>query len=262
MYGNAIPWQTTQLTPNLGKLDSTDDMRPGLGLAGLNNLRAFTRRGGLLITAMDTSDLAVSFNLTQGVSLQRPQRLKLVGTVLRSKLVDPTSPIAYGYSDALSVYEDDGYIFNLSNVAGGRGGRRAPGNERETGRGTPDDPDVTQGRPPAEVPEEPRAEVWQALPLTDEQRRNNPYVIPPAERPRVVWRYADARDLFVSGLLDNGGEIAQHAAVIDVPVERGHVVLFSNNPVWRGETQGSYFLVFNAILNFDNLNAGRKLDER
>ena len=88
------------------------------------------------------------------------------------------------------------------------------------------------------------------------------YVIPPAMRPRVVLRYGDARDLLVSGLLDQGGELAQHAAVLDVPVERGHVLLFSNNPVWRGETHGSYFLVFNAILNFDNLNAGRKLDQK
>ncbi|MDT7541882.1 MAG: hypothetical protein QOE33_1786 [Acidobacteriota bacterium] len=261
MYGNAIPWKKTELTPNL-TIDSTDDMRPGLGLSGINNLRAFTRRGGLLITTMDTSDLAISFQLTQGVSLQRPQRMKLVGSILRSRLVDQTSPIAYGYNDLLALYEDDGYIFNLSNLAGGRGGRRASTNERETGRGTADDPDTVQGRPPAEVPETPHAETWQALPITDEQRRNNPYVIPPAERPRVILRYADTRDLFVSGLLDNGGEIAQHAAVIDVPTERGHVLLFSNNPIWRGETQGSYFLVFNAILNFDNLNAGRKLDEK
>jgi hypothetical protein len=78
----------------------------------------------------------------------------------------------------------------------------------------------------------------------------------------VVLRYADAKDLLVSGLVDGGSEIAQHAAVIDVPVEKGHVVFFSNNPIWRGETQGSYFLVFNAILNFDNLNAGRKLDAK
>ena len=146
-------------------------------------------------------------------------------------------------------------------MAGGRGGRRPP-TERETGRGTTEDPDVVQGRPPVEVPEQPKAEVWEALPLTDEQRRNNPYVIPPAERPRVILRYADPRDLFVSGLLDNGVEIAQHAAVVDVPVGGGHVLLFSNNPVWRGETHGSYFLVFNAILNFDNLNAGRTLDAR
>jgi hypothetical protein len=76
----------------------------------------------------------------------------------------------------------------------------------------------------------------------------------------VVLRWGDARDLLVSGLLDGGSEIAQHPAVIDVPSGKGHVVLFSNNPFWRGETQGSYFLVFNAILNFDNLNAGRKLD--
>jgi len=40
------------------------------------------------------------------------------------------------------------------------------------------------------------------------------------------------------------------------------VILFSNNPMWRGETQGSYALVFNAILNFDQLDAGRKLDPR
>jgi hypothetical protein len=48
--------------------------------------------------------------------------------------------------------------------------------------------------------------------------------------------------------------------VVDVPVQKGHVVLFANNPVYRGETIGSYFLVFNTILNWDNLNAGRKLD--
>jgi len=39
-------------------------------------------------------------------------------------------------------------------------------------------------------------------------------------------------------------------------------VLFANNPMWRGETIGSYFLVFNALLNYDRLDAGRKLDTR
>ena len=55
-------------------------------------------------------------------------------------------------------------------------------------------------------------------------------VIPPAQRPRVVLRYGDARDLLVSGLLDGGAEIAQRPMVVDVPVDKGHVVLFSNNP--------------------------------
>ena len=43
---------------------------------------------------------------------------------------------------------------------------------------------------------------------------------------------------------------------------KGHVVLFANNPIYRGETIGGYFMVFNTILNFDNLDAGRKLDTR
>jgi hypothetical protein len=110
-----------------------------------------------------------------------------------------------------------------------------------------------------DAPEPPKAESWEALPLTEEQRRNPIYVIPPAQRPRTIVRYGDAKDLLVSGLLEGAGDIAQHPAVVDVPVEKGHVVLFSNNPIWRGETLGSYFLVFNAILNFDQLGAGRTL---
>ena len=50
--------------------------------------------------------------------------------------------------------------------------------------------------------------------------------------------------------------------VVDAPLGKGHVILFANNPVYRGETIGSYFLVFNTLLNFDHLDAGRKLDTR
>ncbi len=261
MWGNALPWKTTELTPNLGKIDSTDDMRPGLGYSGLMNLQKFTQEGGLFIGVMDTAELAVTAGFTPGLSIARQQRLKAIGVVLRSKVVDATSPIAYGYGDSLAIYTLNGPIFNLSNTVGGGGGRQRSAS-RTSGRGTPDDPDTVQGRPPVEAPEMPTAEVWQAMPLTDEQRRNATRVIPPAMRPRVVFRYADNKELFVSGLLDGGDEIAQHAMVVDVPSGQGHIVVFSNNPIWRGQTKGSYFQVFNAIMNFDNLNAGRKLDEK
>ena len=262
MWGNPLPWKTTSLTPNLGKIDSTDDMRPGLGWSGVTNLENFVRAGGLLISVADTANFAVTTGFTAGVSIQPPQHLKVTGSILRSEFVDAASPIAYGYGDALSVYTYEGPIFNVSSIFGGNGHRSTEEHARATGRGTADDPDTPQGRPVAEAPEEPHVEVWQASPVTDEQRRDGIDVIPPQYRPRVVLRYGDAKDLLVSGLLDAGAEIAQHPAVIDVPAGSGHVVLFSNNPIWRGETKGSYFLVFNAILNFDNLNAGRKLDEK
>ncbi len=262
MWGNPLPWKTTSITPNIGKIDSTDDVRPGLGFEGLKNLELFVRRGGLLLGSMDTSDLAVTYGLAPGVSITRPTRLKVVGSVLKSTFVDPASPIAYGYGDTLSIYCDSGLIFGVSSLLGGRARPAADQPTRATGRGTVDDPDAPQDRRFAEPPPEPKVEAWQAAPVTDEQLRNGINVIPPQFRPRVVLRYGDARDLLVSGLLDGGAEIAQRPAVIDVPMDRGHVVLFSNNPIWRAETYGTYFLVFNAILNFDNLNAGRKLDEK
>ncbi len=261
-WGNPLPWETTPQTPNLGKIDSTDDIRPGLGWSGVAHLQEFVKRGGVLLTAEDTSRFATSLGLTEGVSVASSRELKIVGSILRTQVVDGASPIAYGYGDKLSVYCSSGLIFNLSNFSGGRGGRRRLGpeeRERPTGRGTLDDPDFTVGRPEVEAPEEPKAEDWQAAPVTEEQRRNGISVIPPALRPRVIFRFADSKDLLVSGLLEDGNDIAEHAAVIDVPMGRGHVVLFSLNPIYRGETEGSYGLVLNTILNFDSLNAGRTL---
>jgi hypothetical protein len=265
MFGNALPWKKTAETPNLGSEDETDDMRPGLGWAGVQHLQDFVRKGGLLVTSMDTADLAVSTGLTPGLSIAPRQRLRIVGSVVRSRMVDGASPIAYGYTDNLAIWCENGPIFNLSNIVGSRGGRRLgpdDGGNRPTGRGTADDPDTPQGRLGVDVPREAKTDLWQAVPPTGEQLRNGVSVIPPAARPRVILRYADAKELLVSGLVENGSEIAQHAAVVDVPFEKGHVVVFSNNPIWRGETQGSYFLVFNALMQFDHLDAGRRLDLR
>jgi len=264
-WGNALPWKNTPETPNIGKEDSTDDIRPGLGWNGLEHLQSFVQHGGVLITVMDTANLAVSLRMVSGVSIEPPKQMKIVGSILKSVNLDALSPIAYGFADSLPVYCDNGPIFNISNVAGGRGGPRRLGTEpgpRPTGRGGPEDPDFTPGRPFTEAPEEPHAEAWEAQPLTDEQRRNNLTVIPPASRPRVIFRYADVRDLLISGLVEGGIEIAQHAAVVDAPVEKGHVVLFSTNPIYRAETIGSYSLVLNTILNFDSLNVGRKVAEK
>jgi hypothetical protein len=263
-WGNPLPWQNTPDTPNIGILDSTPDIRPGLGWAGVAHLQDFVKQGGVLVTVMDTANFAVSLGFAHGVSVGRPRELKVIGTVVGARIVDDASPIAYGYGDNLSVYCDNGPIFDISNTTAGRRFRRLgpQQGERPTGRGSLSDPDFTVGRPPDTLPELPKVETWQAEPLTDEQLRNNSSVIPPAQRPRVIFRYADSKDLLVSGLLEGGNELAQHPAVIDVPYDSGHVVLFSNNPIYRGETIGSYSLVLNTILNFDNLNAGRKLDAK
>ena len=153
-----------------------------------------------------------------------------------------------------------------STKGGGRGGRFPASTSRATGRGTADDPDFLPGRAPLDTAflaiKADAGQPWQAATLTAEQQRNPVNVIPPDQRPRVALRFADQKELLVSGLLDGGSDIAQRPVVVDVPMQKGHVVLFANNPMWRGETLGSYALVFNTLLNWDNLNAGRKLDAK
>jgi hypothetical protein len=264
-WGNPLPWKNTPETPNLvGKNDSTDDMRPGLGWEGVAHLQAFVAKGGVLLTATDTSRFALSIGLGDSVSVGAAQKMKIVGSVLGTRVVDGASPIAYGYDEKVSAYCDNGPIFSLSSISGGRGFRRlgARSTSRPTGRGTADDPDFTVGRPGAEVLEEPTSEIWEYPPVTDEQKRNGYRVIPSESRARVILRYADTKDLLISGLVEGGDEIAQHPAVLDVPEGKGHVVLFSINPVYRGETRGTYSLVLNTILNFDALDVGRKPAEK
>ena len=58
MYGNPLPWKVTPQTPNLAHTDETDDIRPGMGWIGLEHLQEFVRKGGLLITANDTTNFA------------------------------------------------------------------------------------------------------------------------------------------------------------------------------------------------------------
>jgi len=41
------------------------------------------------------------------------------------------------------------------------------------------------------------------------------------------------------------------------PIGKGHVVMFAIRPFWRWQTQGTYVLGFNAILNWNHLDAGR-----
>jgi hypothetical protein len=268
MWRNPMPWKKTALTPNMGVWGQTDDIRPGLGLDGVKNLQNFVARGGVLVGVSSTADFAISYGLADGVSSNTTGRGKIVGSLLRTRIVDNASPLVYGVSDSLAVYSEDGQSFSISNTRGGRGGGRFGGGEatRATGRGTADDPDVVQGRPQLAArnmaPVPPTVEPWQATPITDEQLRNPLSIIPPDQRPRVALRFTDQRDLLVSGLLNGGGDVAQKPVVVDVPVQKGHVVLFANNPIYRGETLGAYPLVFNAILNFDHLDAGRKLDKK
>ncbi len=78
----------------------------------------------------------------------------------------------------------------------------------------------------------------------------------------MILRFSGNKDLLLDGLLDKGGSIAEHAVVVNAHLGQGSVLLFGNNPIYRGETIGDYALVFNAILNHDHLAAAAAPQEK
>ena len=125
--------------------------------------------------------------------------------------------------------------------------------ERPTGRGTVEENDEPLGRKAVEAEPLRKQQPWQPRELNEEQIRNNPSVIPAQYRPDVILRFDAAKSMLLAGLLDKAGSIAEHAIVVDAHLGTGNVLLFANNPIYRGETIGTYALVFNAILNHEHL---------
>ncbi len=266
-----IPWQKSDLTPNMGQSpDTTDDMRGGMGITGVANLQKFIEGGGLFVTIGGNASIPIDFGITEGVAIQEARTLNVRGSIMNASFADRKSPIAYGYDEKLAVYFNQAPLFQVAAGGFGGGGRGGGGGgaaaggggrggfggaqERPSGRGSLTDPDVIQGRRPPTAQATPPGEDGIPAEFREQLAAQQP---PPEMRPRVVLRFADERDLLVSGMLAGGSELAGKPVVVDVPVGKGHVVMFANNPMWRHETHGSFALLFNAALNFDNLGAGR-----
>jgi hypothetical protein len=258
--GAPIPWKGSDVTPNMGLgPDQSDDIRGGMSLRGVLNLQKFVEDGGVFIPITNCTRVAVDYGLVSGVAIQEPRLLQARGSVYNATFSDRRSPIAYGYAETLPVYFNQAPLFQIAaggGPGGGGGGEGGgAGGSRPSGRGTLTDPDIIQGMPLAE----PAPQRRPGEPQTEEQRlQQGAFFTPPELRPRVVLRFvSDEKNLLISGMLAGGSELANAPAVVDVPVGQGHVILFANNPMWRHQTQGSFFLIFNAALNYDHLSVGR-----
>lgn len=253
--GLPLPWRQSELTPNWGRVDATDDIRPGMGIAGVAALTRFVEDGGLLIAVGDAAEFAVAYGLVRWVTVAETPGVKANGSLLAAAVVDSTSPVAWGYDDTVAVYFSREPVFEVGRRMRRRGGDQA----RPSGRGGPDDPDVPQGRPYVPVPPRPTpgpGEKGFQLP-EDRGYLYGAYLPAPEDRPRVILAFPEkAGDILLSGMLDGGAKLAGKAVVVDAPRGGGHVLLIGSNPMWRSGTQGSYALVMNAVANWDHLGIG------
>jgi hypothetical protein len=70
----------------------------------------------------------------------------------------------------------------------------------------------------------------------------------PGSAARVIARYpAQPDDVLLSGYLQGGEAIAGKVAAMEAPVGRGRVVMFGFRPQYRGQSYGTFKLLFNAL---------------
>ena len=70
-----------------------------------------------------------------------------------------------------------------------------------------------------------------------------------ASQVRVIARYPDrGEDILLSGYLQGASQIAGKAAAISASVGRGRVVMFGFRPQHRGQSYGTFRMLFNALL--------------
>ena len=262
MTGNPLPYKKTAETPNLGVQDQSDDIRGGMGMEGLAELVKFVQQGGTLIVEGSTATIFPAYGITTGITIEEPTNLFVRGSILKAVFADKKSPIAYGYDGTtLPVYFNQAPVIN----AGGGG---IPAEFRALVGGGPQIPGVGMNTTPnavpsALVPLEPKTETKPDRPQGDEaaafRQMARAFGMSFDEaQPRVVLRFpSDPNDMLLSGSLVGGQAIAGRAVALDAPVGKGHVVMFATRPFWRWQSQGLYFLGFNAILNWNDLDAGR-----
>jgi hypothetical protein len=261
-----IPYKTSEITPNLGINDQSDDIRGGMGLEGLAELAKFVRAGGTLITEGSTASLMVDYGLANGLSVEHPAELAARGTILRGNIIDHKSPLAYGFEGKdLPVYFNQDPVLALSQGGGAGFGGFGAGAASTFGQDvTPnsipvhtspydgsDTPPAPTAAPGDDGPRQPIQRSWSQGPEAEDVR------------PRVVMQFpAKVDDILLSGMLAGGQNLANRVLLADISLGKGHIVVFALRPFWRWQTQGTFFLPFNAILNWNDLDAGKTENRR
>ncbi len=211
----ALAYTKSAQFPSHGTPTSSADITGGFTWSGIQNLGEFVREGGVLITLGGASALPIDGGLVSDVRHASAKDVANPGSELRVRFRRPDHPLAYGYPEQTSVFREDRPLYSVERVDEGR--------------------IVLQwgAKPPKDEDAEDEASDVEAAADKDKEDK------------------ADA--LVVSGGVKGVSAIEGKPAILDIPVGRGRVVAFNFDPIHRYQTESDFRLVWNAILNWNDL---------
>ncbi|MBT0667965.1 hypothetical protein HT136_06245 [Novosphingobium profundi] len=100
--GKPLPYTKTDQYRFLGDYGSSPDIRGGMGLEGLAELKKFVDAGGTLITTGRASEVPVDYGFLSEIGSKEPAKgFYAPGPIVKAKVVKPESPVFYGYGGDL-----------------------------------------------------------------------------------------------------------------------------------------------------------------
>lgn len=215
--------------PSHGDIDSSPDITGGMGFVGLGNLQTFIESGGVLVGLGSGGVLAAEGGIARDVEARRPGGTP--GSHVTTKVLRSEHPLAWGYPTTDWVFRGNLPVYSVDERDWGHvvmqfGSKTWAEVEREADQKA----DVAiDGKPLPEAKPDGKPEDKQDKPKT-----------PPLAR---------------SGVVEKPDALDHQPALLDVPVGKGRVILYSWNPMHRHQNEHDFALVTNALLFFDDLPA-------
>ena len=212
-----------QILNGYAKGSMPDEYTGGVGREGVENLKKFVEAGGTLVFLNRASDFAIEqFNLPiKDITKDLPRKdFYIPGSILRTEL-DLTHPIAKGMpKESIAWFE------------------RSPAFE--------------VGVTPSGV--NPAGDPSNAAPSPENKQASDSGTLVTPEGVtltyRIIARYpSDPKQILLSGWAVGAEKIAGKAALVELTIGKGKLILFGFRPQYRGQSLATFPLFFNAISN-------------
>jgi hypothetical protein len=181
------------------------------------------------VTLGGASVLPLDGGIARDIRHPKVKDLETPGSHLRARFRRTDHPLAYGYKETITILRGKLPVYEV---------RRSDRGRIVLTYGTKPDKD------PAFADDEEKEKE------REKDEANAKDASPPKDRK------PDEPPLVVSGGIKGGNELAGKPAILDIPTGKGRIVAFDFDPIHRIQQCATFRLVWNAILNWNDLPPG------